>query len=114
MPSINELWTDEAETSFTYNGVTVTFKYRPSEYTMGLIEEMESPDSGFLEIRTILAERLLVSWDITETKGPKAKPIPITADGLKRFGPNIAGKFLEAIRKDVNDMGEAESSSVAG
>jgi hypothetical protein len=86
----------------TFEGTedTLSITYRPSAWTPAVMNEHLSavssgntPEALVLDLAT-----LLVSWDLLDDKG---KPIPITAESLRRVSLEVLNVVLGAINADM-------------
>lgn len=72
--------------------------------------EAESADDEFA---VAVLSRLLKKWDLLDSEGPKAKPVPITKEALDELPPGLLNAVIKAITTDMFPPPAPETNSAS-
>jgi hypothetical protein len=98
MPNVSELTADAATTKFVYNGQKIEVTYKPSEFTLGMFEQIDSMDVTTLR-QQMLA--LIVDWNLTQGPKGKTKKYEVNEQNMISLPLKFCRRLVEAVVDDT-------------
>lgn len=95
--NLNKIKAKEVELKVTFQDEVLTLKYKPQEFTLDVLEQIESDGSNLRTTRQVLP-KLISKWDLMNGKG---KVMEITPESFGELPVDLVGRISSEIMGDM-------------